>query len=135
MAQLSDNEKAPDKIYRVMSTETANNFDNSFKILFCGDLILLEDQVKRGLKDDGYDFAEVFEYAAPYISAADFSIGVFEGPLGGTSKNFSQSNFNDGKELFHQLWIAVEWNGTLHCVHRYSPYFDCTKINTIKNYH
>ena len=100
VAQLSDNEKAPDKIYRVMSTETANNFDNSFKILFCGDLILLEDQVKRGLKDDGYDFAEVFEYAAPYISAADFSIGVFEGPLGGTSKNFSQSNFNDGKELY-----------------------------------
>ncbi|MBR0261203.1 MAG: CapA family protein [Selenomonadaceae bacterium] len=90
----------PDKIYRVMNSETATQFDNSFKILFCGDLILLEDQVKRGFNGNGYDFAEIFEYATPYISRADFAIGVFEGPLGGTSKNFSQSNFDDGKKLY-----------------------------------
>lgn len=99
MAKFSDVEPA-DKIYRVMSLETATQFDNSFKILFCGDLILLEDQVKRGYNGNGYDFTEVFEYATPYISRADFSIGVFEGPLGGTNKNFSQSNFDDGKELY-----------------------------------
>ena len=89
-----------DKIYRVMTAETTQQFDNAFRILFCGDLILLEDQVKRGFNGSNYDFAEVFEYATPYISSADFSIGVFEGPLGGTVKNFSQSNFDDGKELY-----------------------------------
>ena len=92
--------KPADKIFRVMNDETAAKFDNSFKILFCGDLILLEDQVKRGFNGTGYDFTEVFEYATPYISRADFAIGVFEGPLGGTSKNFSQSNFDDGKKLY-----------------------------------
>lgn len=99
MARLS-NVETPDKIYRVMDSETAARFDNSFKILFSGDLILLEDQVKCGYTGTGYDFAEVFEYATPYISRADFSIGVFEGALGGKSKNFSQSNFDDGKELY-----------------------------------
>ena len=89
-----------DKIFRVMDSETAQRFDGAFKILFAGDLILLEDQVKRGFDGSGYDFAEVFEYATPFISRADFAIGVFEGPLGGTRKNFSQSNFDDGKELY-----------------------------------
>ncbi len=93
-------QKQTDKIYRVADSETAARFENSFKILFCGDLILLEDQVKRGFKGNGYDFTEVFEYATPYISGADLAIGVFEGPLGGTVKNFSQSNFDDGKELY-----------------------------------
>ena len=93
-------QKQADKIFRVMDSETANQFDNSFKILFCGDLILLEDQVKRGFDGEAYDFAEVFEYATPYISSADLAIGVFEGPLGGTAKNFSQSNFDDGKKLY-----------------------------------
>ena len=97
IAQISS-VKPADKIYRVMNSET--QFDNSFKILFCGDLILLEDQVKRGFDGKNYDFAEVFEYATPYISGADFAIGVFEGPLGGTAKNFSQSNFDDGKKLY-----------------------------------
>ena len=89
-----------DKIFSVADSETVTRFDNSFKILFCGDLILLEDQVKRGFDGKGYNFAEVFEYATPYISRADLAVGVFEGPLGGTVKNFSQSNFDDGKELY-----------------------------------
>lgn len=89
-----------DKIFSVADSETVARFDNSFKILFCGDLILLEDQVKRGFDGKGYNFAEVFEYATPYISRADLAVGVFEGPLGGTVKNFSQSNFDDGKELY-----------------------------------
>lgn len=100
IVQLSTAPTTADKIYRVMNVETARQFDGAYKILFCGDLILLEDQVKRGFNGTGYDFAEVFEYATPYISSADFSIGVFEGPLGGTAKNFSQSNFDDGKQLY-----------------------------------
>ena len=89
-----------EKIFRVMDVETAQKFDGAFKILFCGDLILLEDQVKRGYTGAGYDFNELFEFTRQYISAADFSIGVFEGPLAGDAKNFSQSNFDDGKELY-----------------------------------
>ncbi|MBE8953035.1 MAG: CapA family protein [Quinella sp. 1Q7] len=89
-----------DKIFRVIDVDTARQFDGAFKILFCGDLILLEDQVKRGYTGTGYDFSEIFEHAAPYISAADVAIGVFEGPLAGNAKNFSQSNFDDGKELY-----------------------------------
>ena len=92
--------KPTDKIFRVMNSDTVNQFDDSFKILFCGDLILLEDQVKRSFNGKNYDFTEVFEYATPYISSADLSIGVFEGSLGGTAKNFSQSNFDDGKKLY-----------------------------------
>ncbi len=94
------NQRQADKIYRAADSETVARFNNSFKILFCGDLILLEDQVKRGLKGNVYDFAEIFEYATPYISRADLAVGVFEGPLGGTAKNFSQSNFDDGKKLY-----------------------------------
>lgn len=63
-------------------------------------MILLEDQVKRAFDGQGYNFEDMFEFTRKYISGADFSIGVFEGPLGGTIKNFSQSNCDDGKELY-----------------------------------
>ena len=66
----------------------------------CGDLILLEDQVKRAFDGQKYNFDDMFEFTRQYISAADFSIGVFEGSLGGNSKLYSQSNFKDGKQ-FH----------------------------------
>lgn len=42
----------------------------------------------------------MFEFTGKYISAADFSIGVFEGPLGGNAKLYSQSNYGDGKKLY-----------------------------------
>lgn len=64
--------------------------------MFCGDLILLEDQVKNAYTGSGYDFAPMFEYTKRYIQAADFAIGVFEGPLGGSDRDFSQSNYDDG---------------------------------------
>ena len=63
-------------------------------------MILLEDQVKRAYKENRYDFDELFEYTRKYISDADFSIGVFEGPCGGTSKLYSQGNYDDGKFLY-----------------------------------
>ena len=96
IAQQNDSEP----IYRVMDSQTEEAYQKSFRLLFCGDLILLEDQVKNAYNGKTYNFSSCFEYTAKYISAADFAIGVFEGPLGGTSKNFSQSNFGDGKELY-----------------------------------
>lgn len=87
-------------IYRTVDANTLTKYENAFKILFCGDLILLEDQVKRAFDGKTYNFDDMFEFTKKYISSADFSVGVFEGPLGG-EKNFlySQSNYDDGKKL------------------------------------
>lgn len=89
-----------DIIYPAMTSEQKNAFDNAFRITFSGDLILLEDQVKRAYNGTGYDFAEVFEYAEPHISSADYAIGVFEGPMAGEEAGYSSGNFDDAKELY-----------------------------------
>lgn len=89
-----------DKIYKRVSDQQQNSFDDSFTILFSGDLILLEDQVKNARQEDGsYSFDDVFEYTKPYISDADMAIGVFEGPMVGSSSGYSTSNYDDGKTL------------------------------------
>lgn len=77
-------ETGDDPIYPVLTDEQRERFDSALRITFAGDLILLEDQVKRAYAGDGsYDFAPVFEYAKKYIDSADYAIGVFEGPLAG----------------------------------------------------
>lgn len=86
--------------YSVMSDEKQAAFDGAFRITFSGDLILLEDQVKRAYTGDGYDFSPVFEYAQEYISSADYAIGVFEGPMAGEAAGYSSSNYGDGKTLY-----------------------------------
>ncbi len=99
---VSDSEsvvQVSDIIYRTMSTEQKAAFDNAFRLTFAGDLILLEDQVKRGYNGSGYDFTDVFEYAEKYISSADYAIGVFEGPMAGEEAGYSSSNYGDGKTL------------------------------------
>ena len=93
-------QKSIDPIYRVMDLQTQDKYNKSFHLLFCGDLILLEDQVKNAFNGKDYDFTPCFEYTKKYISSTDFAVGVFEGPLGGTSKSYSQSNYYDGKELY-----------------------------------
>ena len=83
----------------VLTAKETQNLNNAFRILFCGDLILLEDQVKRAWKGKEYDFDEMFEYTMKYIQPADLAIGVFEGPLGGSEAGYSTSNYGDGKSL------------------------------------
>ena len=89
-----------DIIYPTMTKEQKNAFDNAFRITFAGDLILLEDQVKRAYDGSKYDFSDVFEYAEPYISSADLAVGVFEGPMAGAEAGYTSSNFDDEKELY-----------------------------------
>ena len=89
-----------DMIYPVMDKTQEERFDNAFRITFSGDLILLEDQVKRAYNGKDYDFTDVFEYAEPYISSADYAIGVFEGPMAGEDAGYTSSNFDDDKELY-----------------------------------
>ncbi len=88
-----------DILYPVMSSEKKQEFESAFRITFAGDLILLEDQVKRAYTENGYDFSPVFAYAGKYISSADFAIGVLEGPLAGEQAGYTTSNFDDGKTL------------------------------------
>ncbi|MBR6020517.1 MAG: CapA family protein [Lachnospiraceae bacterium] len=85
--------------YPVMSEGQKEAYDKAFRITFAGDLILLEDQVKRANTVSGYDFSDVFEYASKYISSADFAIGVFEGPMAGETVGYSNGNFDDDKKL------------------------------------
>lgn len=89
-----------DIIYPIMTAEQQEAFDNAFRITFAGDLILLEDQVKRAYTENGYEFADVFEYTEKYISSADLAIGVFEGPMAGEEAGYSSSNFDDTKTLY-----------------------------------
>lgn len=98
--ERDSSENGGEIIYRTISAERRREFDNAFKITFAGDLILLEDQVKRAYRENGYDFSDVFEYAKDYISSADYAIGVFEGPMAGEAAGYTTSNFDDGKELY-----------------------------------
>lgn len=98
-APADSSEAAQDILYPVLSGQQQSAYDNAFRLLFSGDLILLEDQVKRAYNGEGYDFHELFEYTSRYISSADLAIGVLEGPLGGEEIGFSTSNYDDGKTL------------------------------------
>lgn len=100
---LSDEEltsDSDDPIYPIMSAEQNAAFDNAFRLTFAGDLILLEDQIKRAYDGKNYDFSPVFEYAEKYISSADLAVGVFEGPMAGEAAGYSAGNFDDDKDLY-----------------------------------
>lgn len=88
-----------DVIYTQLSRSQTEKFADDFRLLFAGDLIMLEDQVKRGWDGEKYCFDDIFEYTREYISSADLAIGVFEGPAAGEEAGYSTSNFDDGKPL------------------------------------
>ena len=92
----------PNAIHKVLSNQQIQQLNKSVSIAFVGDLILLRDQVREAYCDQKnvYDFDDVFSYAKKYVSDADFSIGVLEGPLGGPDKLYSTSNYGDGIPLF-----------------------------------
>ena len=95
------NSSATDPIYRICSDSQAERLENSVRIVFAGDLILLEDQVRLAYDEetDSYDFSDLFEYTADEIRSADLAIGVYEGPSGGEELGYTTSNYGDGKYL------------------------------------
>ncbi len=97
--EITSSETSNDKMYPAMTAEQKTRFDNAFTLTFAGDLILLEDQVKRAYNGSEYDFTDVFEYAEKYVRSADYAIGVFEGPMAGEDAGYTSGNFDDGKEL------------------------------------
>lgn len=86
-------------LYNRITTEKKEAFDNAFTITFGGDLILLEDAVKRGYNGTTYDYSDMFDYTRDILTSADLSIGVFEGPMAGEEAGYSISNYDDGKEM------------------------------------
>ncbi len=94
-AEQSIEEKGISRAYQDSYFDKLNE---SFKIVFCGDMLLLEDQVKRGYNNGKYDYNDVFEHTKDILKSADLSIGVLEGPSDRTS-SFSTSNYGDGKLL------------------------------------
>ncbi len=108
-------EETADVLFNIMSDEQQAEFDDAIRLTFAGDLILLEDQVKRAYTGSGYDFTDVFEYAESYISSADLAIGVFEGPMAGGEAGYTGSNYDDSKELYlnfpDEFGVAVKAAG------------------------
>ncbi|GHU62242.1 hypothetical protein FACS189418_3280 [Clostridia bacterium] len=90
---------AINRIYKTLSKSEKHKFDSALKLLFAGDLILLEDSVKNAFDGEKYDFSSIFTYTSPYISQVDYSVGVFEGPCAGSGGGYSSSNYGDGKPL------------------------------------
>ena len=90
-----------DRIYRICPDSTVQDLEDDVRIVFAGDLILLENQVRLAYDEetDSYDFSEMFEYTADEISSADLAIGVYEGPSGGEELGYTTSNYGDGKYL------------------------------------
>lgn len=88
-------------LHPVLSSDTLEKLESSITVSFVGDLLLLEDQVKRNLDPSGkfYNFAPVFEYVRDDLKEADYAIGVLEVPVAGSSLGYSTSNFDDGIPL------------------------------------
>lgn len=75
--------------------------DNSIRISYVGDLILLKDNV-IGAKNNitgKYEFDEMFQYTSKHFHESDLSIGVYEGPSAGNNTSYSTSNYDDGIPL------------------------------------
>ncbi len=104
-AQMTDDvtasgeQQGGDVLYTQLTYEQSEKLHSDYRLLFAGDLIMLEDQVKRGWDGEKYCFDDIFEHTREYISGADFAIGVFEGPAAGEDAGYSTSNYDDGKTL------------------------------------
>ena len=86
-----------DIIYPKINEEEIEKINNSFKISFVGDLIMLENQVKSGFDGEKYNYDKMFEYAKKYLES-DLTIGTLEGPV--ANQSYSVGNFDDGVALY-----------------------------------
>jgi len=79
-----------------------DSLNNSIRISFVGDLILLKDQVivAKNNSTGKYEFDEMFKYTSKHFHESDLSIGVYEGPSAGNNTSFSTSNYADNIPLY-----------------------------------
>ena len=97
---ISADPQAQDSEY--LTAEQEAQLADAIKLAYVGDLLLLKDQVTSAYDETTgtYDFSRVYEYAAPYLQAADLAIGIYEGPSAGAEKGYSTSNFGDGIKIY-----------------------------------
>lgn len=62
----------------------ADTIEKHISMLFCGDLMQHEPQIRAAQQTDGtYDYTECFQFVKPEIERADVAVGNFEVTLGG----------------------------------------------------
>lgn len=73
----------------------------NIRLSYCGDLILLKDQVDDGYVPGGggYDFDQALANVKGSLGQSDLSIGVCEGPFAGEAAGYSNTNLHDGKKI------------------------------------
>ena len=79
-----------------------NLFNNSIRISYIGDLILLKKQVISAKNNitGKYEFDDIFKYTSKHFHESDLTIGVYEGPSAGNNTSYSSSNYGDGLPLY-----------------------------------
>jgi hypothetical protein len=79
-----------------------DKINNSIRISYIGDLILLKDQVIAAKNNitGKYEFDDVFKYTSKHFHESDYTIGIYEGPSAGNNTSYSTSNFDDGIPLY-----------------------------------
>lgn len=84
-------------IWPVMTPEQEAQVADAVKLTFVGDLILLRDGVEFGYDATygTFSYEEVFERVRHFWETDDLTIGVFEGPMAGTSRPWSTSDYHD----------------------------------------
>ncbi len=87
---------------KTIEENITDNDTGDITITYVGDLILLKDQVINSYdeKSKKYNFDYMFEHAKKYFNEADYSIGVFEGPISNAKKGYSTSNYGDGIKTY-----------------------------------
>lgn len=77
-------------------------FNNSIRISYVGDLIMLKDQVISSKNNitGKYNFDYMFKYTSNHFHESDLSIGVYEGPSAGNKTSYSTSNYDDNIPIF-----------------------------------
>lgn len=73
----------------------------NLRLCYCGDLILLKDQVADGYVSEGgrYNFDKTLVKVKGVLGQSDLSIGVCEGPFAGEAVGYSNTNLHDGKKI------------------------------------
>ncbi|HYE11720.1 MAG TPA: CapA family protein [Patescibacteria group bacterium] len=96
------NNNSSHAMHKVMTNEQKSDLKDAVSIAFVGDLILLQDQVRKAYSNFSgeYEFDDMFEYASKYLTEVDLAIGIFEGPTAGEEAGYSTSNYDDGIPLY-----------------------------------
>ncbi|MCR6098227.1 CapA family protein [Salipaludibacillus agaradhaerens] len=100
--QTTSRRKQQSNTYPIITNNEKQQIENAVSLSFVGDLILLRDQVLNAYnpENDEYEFDDMFTYVKKYLSETDFSMGVFEGPTAGESKEYSTSVYADKIPLY-----------------------------------